>query len=167
MNESDFSFVDIELLIVGCGEDGAGDDAVGLEIVRRVSSVREEKRFSAPGEATASLRSVASGHPYLLFVDAVSMTSLPGTVHLLSLPNDEIRPRNLDPAAVPPGARAALLGIEIGSVAPGPLSEAVANAADFVVANIDALERQVLLHEHEKRAIALRVLAPERELAHA
>lgn len=158
----------VELVVVGCGTDGAGDDAVGLEIVRRVSAPdRLEQTFNAPDETASALNTVASRSSYLLFVDSVSTTSRPGTIHLVSLPSDIVHPRNLDPAAIPPGVKAALLGIEIDSATDGALSEAVSRAADFVVANIESIERQVLTHEHDQLPLAIHILAPEKDFEHA
>jgi hydrogenase maturation protease len=158
-----------ELVLIGCGSDCAGDDSVGLEIVRRIGGFeRYERRFTAPEEATTEVRGIVSGVPYLLFVDAVSTTSRPGAIHLVSLPNASVRPRNLDCATIPPQARAALLGIEVEALTTGPeLSDPVARAADFVVANIESLQRQVLTHEHENLPLAVHILAPERDLVHA
>jgi Ni,Fe-hydrogenase maturation factor len=159
----------VQLVVVGCGVDGGGDDAVGLEIVRRIASADAfECSFQAPEDSDGEVRQIAAGDSYLLFVDAVVTRSRPGAIHLVSLPNSGLEPRNLMSASLSGAKHAALLAIEIPEVRTGPgLSEVVARAADFVVANFDSLQRQVLVHEHDNLPLAIHILAPENEPLHA
>ena len=150
------------MMIVGCGNPDAGDDGVGLEIVRRLGEhgdcgcdLRAE---TAPGMELLELFPLAD---VILFVDAVVSGGAPGTIHLTSLPSDELEPRALGSlsshgwgvgeavklarALGRPMPRLYLLGIEAGTVAEGaPISDAVEHAIAQVVERVSALRLLLL-----------------------
>jgi hydrogenase maturation protease len=165
---------DRRLLIVGCGNPDAGDDSAGLEIVRRLSELRdcgcELRAESAPGVGLLDIFALGE---VILFADAVSSGGIPGTLYLTSLPSKEVEPRalgalsshgwGLSEAVNLAGAlghtvpRLFLLGIEAGTLAQGsPRSLAVEQAVKLVVETISDL-RFLLLHSG---AIATRSFDP-------
>ena len=165
---------DGRLLIVGCGSPDAGDDSAGLEIVRRLSEKGdcgcELRAETAPG---VELLDIFALGEVILFADAVSSGRMPGTVHLTSLPSEELEPRalgalsshgwglsealNLARALGHTVPRLFLLGIEAGTLAQGsPRSPAVEQAVKLVVERISDL-RFLLLHSG---AIATRSFDP-------
>ena len=155
----------LSMRVVGCGNAQAGDDGAGLEIVRRL---RERgdctcellERPQAGLELMDALRD-ADG---VLFIDAVSSGSPPGTLHLVPLPSATVVPRALGAISshgwglaetlrlmaalhhrLP---RLALLGVEIESAQPGaPRSAAVESAVQVVVERFEALEKFLTLEE--------------------
>ena len=153
------------MLIVGCGNPEAGDDSVGLEIVRRLGEhgdcgcdLRAE---TAPGIELLELFPLAD---VILFVDAVVSGGAPGTLYLTSLPSKELEPQalgslsshgwgvgevvKLADALGRPMPRLYLLGIEAGTVAEGaPRSEAVEEAIALVVERVSALKLLLLNSE--------------------
>ncbi len=152
-------------LIVGCGNPEAGDDSVGLEIVRRLDEhgdcgcdLRAE---TAPGIELLELFPLAD---VILFVDAVVSGGAPGTLFLTSLPSRELEARalgslsnhgwgvgevvKLADALGRPMPRLYLLGIEAGTVAQGaPRSEVVEQAIALVVERVSALKLLLLTSE--------------------
>ncbi len=152
-------------LIVGCGNPDAGDDSVGLEIVRRLGEhgdcgcdLRAE---TAPGIELLELFPLAD---VILFVDAVVSGGAPGTLHLTSLPSKELEPQalgslsshgwgvgevvKLADALGRPMPRIYLLGIEAGTVAEGAArSDAVEEAIALVVERVSALKLLLLTSE--------------------
>lgn len=153
------------MMIVGCGNPDAGDDSVGLEIVRRLREqgdcgcdLRAER---APGVDLLDLFPLAD---VILFVDAVVGGGAPGSIHLTSLPSGELEPRALGSlsshgwgvgevvklanALGRPVPRLYLLGIEAGTVAAGaPRSAAVEEAIALVVERVSALRLLLLTSE--------------------
>jgi hydrogenase maturation protease len=153
------------LLIVGCGNPDAGDDSVGLEIVRRLGEhgdcgcdLRAE---TAPGVELLELFPLAD---VILFVDAVVSGGAPGTLYLTSLPAKELEPQalgslsshgwgvgevvKLADALGRPTPRLYLLGIEAGAVAVGAArSDAVEEAIALVVERVAALKLLLLTSE--------------------
>jgi hydrogenase maturation protease len=144
--------------VVGCGNAQAGDDSVGLEIVRRL---RERgdcacELLERP-QAGLELMDVLRDTGRVLFIDAVSSGAAPGTLHLVPLPSASVVPRALNAISshgwglvetlrlmaalhyrLP---RLALLGVEIESVQPGAArSAAVESGVQMVVECFEALE---------------------------
>jgi hydrogenase maturation protease len=150
------------MMIVGCGNPDAGDDSVGLEIVRRLQErgdcgcdLRAEP---APGVDLLELFPLAD---VILFVDAVLSSDAPGTLYLAPLPSKELEPRALGSlsshgwgigevlklanALGRPAPRLFLLGIEAATVAEGaPRSATVEEAIALVVERISALKLLLL-----------------------
>jgi hydrogenase maturation protease len=150
------------LLIVGVGNPDAGDDGVGMEIVRRL---RERGDCScdlraepAPGVDLLELFPLAA---VILFVDAVVSGGAPGTLFLAPLPSKELEPRALGSlsshgwgigevlklanALGRPVPRLFLLGIEAATVAEGaPRSPAVEEAIALAVDKFSALKLLLL-----------------------
>jgi len=150
------------MMIVGCGNPDAGDDSVGLEIVRRLQErgdcgcdLRAEP---APGVDLLELFPLAA---VILFVDAVVSGGAPGTLYLAPLPSKELEPRALGSlsshgwgigevlklanALGRPVPRLFLLGIEAATVAEGaPRSATVEEAIALVVERISALKLLLL-----------------------
>jgi hydrogenase maturation protease len=146
------------LLIVGCGNPHAGDDSVGLEIVRRLSELGDcgcELRVEpAPGLELLDFFPLAE---VILFVDAVVSGGAPGTLYLAPLPSNELEPRaigslsghgwgvgevlKLAQALGRSVPRLFLLGIEAATVAEGAArSGAVEKAIALVVERISSLK---------------------------
>jgi hydrogenase maturation protease len=151
------------LRVVGCGNAQAGDDSVGLEIVRRLRA-RDEctcELLERP-QAGLELMDVLRDAERVLFIDAVSSGAPVGTLHLVPLPSDSVVPRALGAISshgwgleetlrlmaalhyrLP---RLALLGVEIESARPGaPRSPAVESAVHLVVERFEALETFLML----------------------
>jgi hydrogenase maturation protease len=149
----------VSLRVVGCGNAQAGDDSVGLEIVRRL---RERgdcacELLERP-QAGLELMDVLRDAERILFIDAVSSGLPAGTLHLVPLPSATVVPRALGAISshgwglaetlrlmaalhyrLP---RLALLGVEIESAQPGTLrSAAVESAVQKVVEGFEALEK--------------------------
>jgi len=153
------------MLMVGCGNPDAGDDSVGLEIVRRLGEhgdcgcdLRAE---TAPGVELLELFPLAD---VILFVDAVVSGGAPGTLYLTALPSKELEPQalgslsshgwgvgevvKLADALGRPTPRLYLLGIEAGAVAVGAArSDAVEEAIALVVERVAALKLLLLTSE--------------------
>ena len=153
------------MIMVGCGNPGAGDDSVGLEIVRRLGDQGDcgcdLRAETAPGVELLELFPLAD---VILFVDAVVSGGAPGTLYLTSLPSKELDPQALGSlsshgwgvgevvklagALGRPMPRLYLLGIEAGTVAEGaPRSEAVEEAIALVGERISALKLLLLTSE--------------------
>lgn len=139
------------LLVVGCGNELAGDDSAGVEIVRRL----QERGDSACQVRTVAYAGVELLEAFpavdmILFVDAVASGAPPGTLHLVPLPSREVELRAiaslschgwglsetlaLAQALRRPIPRLMLLGIEADGVDMGaPRSAAVEQAIGAVV----------------------------------
>jgi hydrogenase maturation protease len=160
------SGVGIRLRVVGCGNTYAGDDSVGLEVVRRLRAAGNCgcELIEMP-QASVELLDLLHDAAAVLFVDAVSSGAPPGTVHLASLPSSEIEPRALGSlsghgwglaeilklanALRRQTARLMLLGVEVGTVAPGAVrTQAVEEAIQTVVEKFAQL--RALVAEAEK-----------------
>jgi len=149
-------------LIVGCGNPDAGDDSVGLEIVRRLRTRGdcgcELRTETAPGVDLLDVFPLAD---VILFVDAVVSGGAPGNLYLTSLPSKELEPRALGSLSSHgwgigevlklaevlgwPLPRLYFLGIEAGLVAEGaPRSAAVEEAIALVVERVSALKLLLL-----------------------
>ena len=141
----------IRLRVVGCGNTYAGDDSVGPEIVRRLRARGDCQceLFEMP-PAGVELLDLLQGATVVLFIDAVSSGAPPGTMHLASLPLSEIEPRALGSLSTHGWGltevlelaevlgrqtpRLMLLGVEVGTVAPGAVrTQAVEGAIQTVV----------------------------------
>ena len=145
------------LRVVGCGNPHAGDDSVGLEVVRRLRARGDcECELLEMPQASVEMLDLLQGGGVVLFVDAVSSGAPPGTVHLAPLPSSGIEPRALGSlsshgwglaemlglagALRRPTPRLMLLGLEVGTVAPGaPRSAAVEGATRTVVERFSQL----------------------------
>jgi hydrogenase maturation protease len=162
------------LLIVGCGNPAAGDDSAGIEIVRRLTELGDcgcdLRAETAPGVGLLDLFPLAD---VILLADAVSSGRVPGTLHLTSLPSEELEGRALGALsshgwslfetlelaralgrAIP---RLFLLGIEVGTVAQGARrSPAVERAIGLVVERIPDLKALLLA----SAAIGSRTFSP-------
>ncbi|MFB3921902.1 MAG: hydrogenase maturation protease [Terriglobia bacterium] len=145
------------LRVVGLGNAFAGDDSVGLEIVNRLRA-REECDYEllALPQAGVELIDALENIDAVLFIDAVSSGSPPGTLHLVPLPCGEVASRALSSlsshgwglaealelmaALGRPIPRLALLGVEIATVEAGrPRSPAVETAIETVVERFPAI----------------------------
>jgi hydrogenase maturation protease len=145
------------LRVVGCGNAFAGDDAAGLEIVRRLREQNPcEAEIRAMPQASVELEELFEGADTVLFIDAVASGAPPGTLHLLALPSPEVEPRALSslsshgwhlPEVLRLRAalgqrtpRLMLLGVEVETVSPGAArSEAVEEAIRTVVERFSSL----------------------------
>ena len=137
------------LLVVGCGNSLAGDDSVGLEIVRRLRERYElegaQQPQSLPSDCACTFLQLADAGPGLLelfpqaeailFIDAVESGATPGTIHTVRLPSNNIIPRALGTVSTHgwslketlglaqalgrPVPRLWLVGIELQDVTPG------------------------------------------------
>lgn len=81
--------------VVGCGNDAAADDAAGIELVERLRasadlSGPELCDFSVVPSAGPEMLDLLDAGGTILFVDAVSSGSPPGTLHLIPLPSSSI-----------------------------------------------------------------------------
>jgi hydrogenase maturation protease len=139
------------LLVVGCGNELAGDDSAGVEIVRRLKERGESTcQFRSMPCADVELLELFPSVDMILFVDAVASGAPAGTLHLVPLPSREAEPRamaslsshgwglteivELAEALGRPIPRLMLLGVEAGSVNPGATrSVAVERAIEVVV----------------------------------
>lgn len=150
------------LLIVGCGNPDAGDDSVGLEIVRRLGELGdcgcELRAEPGPGVDLLDLFTLAE---VIVIVDAVSGGGDPGTLYLTSLPSKELESRavgsisshgwglsealQLAHALGRTTPRLFLLGIEAGTVAKGASRSAAVEAAVGLVVERIAGLRSLLL----------------------
>ena len=165
-SRSDAGEAGLHLRVVGCGNPHAGDDSVGLEVVRRLRARGEGacELLEMP-QASVEMLDLLQGAGVVLFVDAVSSGAPPGTVHLAPLPSSVIEPRALGSlsghgwglaemlglagALGRPTPRLMLLGVEVGTVGPGETcTPAVEGAIQIVVEKFPQL--RVLLTEAEQ-----------------
>jgi hydrogenase maturation protease len=134
------------LRVVGCGNPYAGDDAAGLEIVRRLRERWEGscELLDRP-QAGLELLDCLQGAEVVLFVDAVSSGAPPGTLHLVPLPSPDLEARGLGALSSHgwgltealslmsalgwQAPHLYLLGIEIATLAPDAPRSAVVEAA--------------------------------------
>jgi hydrogenase maturation protease len=130
-----FAVFPSHLRVVGCGNVTASDDGLGIALVERLRSKSFDKslcEFTVVPYAGPELLTLMREGETILFVDAVTSGSPPGTVHLIPLPSPslEAKPvsslsshgwglletielaRRLKPALPP----MFLLGIELDSV---------------------------------------------------
>jgi hydrogenase maturation protease len=146
------------LIVVGCGNPAQGDDAVGLEIVRRLQLECTDQRcgFHLLTHAGVELLEMLDSAQVLLIVDAITTGAPAGSLHLIPFPSAGVPRRAVppvsghdwDPFSVLELASALgrrlpqvmLLGVEIDTVRAGSaLSEPVTRAAQTVVALFPAL----------------------------
>ncbi len=84
------------LMVLGCGNPFAGDDNVGLELVRRLRARGScGCEFRDLPEGGLGLLELFDRADIILFVDAVLSGAPPGTLHLVPLPAREVVPRAL------------------------------------------------------------------------
>ncbi len=145
------------LLVLGCGSPFAGDDAAGLEIIRRLrESAVAGLRLQELTQPLADFSELTDPAEVVLIIDAVVSGSPPGTLHLVPFPDPNLQPRGLsalsthgwglqDSVALARALghelpRVLLLGIECGAVAPGtPLSAPVEQAVSEIVRRFAAI----------------------------
>jgi hydrogenase maturation protease len=149
------------LLVVGCGNHFAGDDSVGLEILRRLRICGgcgcEFRELPGGGFGLIEL---FDGADIILFVDAVLSDAPPGTLHLIPMPSQDVAPRVLGAvsshgwgldealrlalALGRPVPRLMLLGIELESVTKGAKrTELVDATLEAVVEHFPQIQAQV------------------------
>ncbi|MHB9001836.1 MAG: hydrogenase maturation protease, partial [Thermoanaerobaculia bacterium] len=84
------------LLIIGCGNEFAGDDAAGVEIVRRVVERYGEKyEFHAAPRVAIELLEILAGRDWAIVIDAVASGAPPGTIHVVALHAHSLVTRSL------------------------------------------------------------------------
>jgi hydrogenase maturation protease len=149
--------------VVGCGNDTASDDALGIELVERLHasaglSGPELCDFSVVPSAGPEMLDLMDAGGTILFVDAVSSGSPPGTLHLIPLPSTSIEAKPVSSLSShgwglletielarrlkPSVPSMFLLGIELASVELfGPQSLAVEQAMERVVEGFPHLVR--------------------------
>jgi hydrogenase maturation protease len=138
-------------LVVGLGNPLAGDDAIGLDIVRAAAPMTSCDLMELPLAGTRLFDLLDREGP-VLFVDAVVSDAPAGTIHLLNLPDECVHPRSFTSLSthgwnlrevlslrnvlglVSP--RIALLGIEVEDVSLGSLASAVLKQTSVALANI-------------------------------
>jgi hydrogenase maturation protease len=138
-------------LVVGLGNPLAGDDAIGLDIVRAAAPMTSCDLMELPLAGTRLFDLLDREGP-VLFVDAVVSDAPAGTIHLLNLPDECVHPRSFTSLSthgwnlgevlslrnvlglVSP--RIALLGIEVEDVSPGSLASAVLKQTSVALASI-------------------------------
>ncbi|MEM6733328.1 MAG: hydrogenase maturation protease, partial [Myxococcota bacterium] len=81
------------LTIIGCGNANRSDDAVGVEVARRVrdrlaASTREDVQVFDCGTAGMEVMFAARGTEHLIIVDASKSGSEPGTIY--NVPGEEL-----------------------------------------------------------------------------
>jgi hydrogenase maturation protease len=146
-------------LVVGLGNPVAGDDSVGIEMIRLLRGQPnldcELLELTQPG---LNLLELCQRKDWILFVDGVSSGALPGTIHLIPLPSAEIEAKSsatlsshgfglpevidLCRALNRPTPALILLGIEVRTVRPGdPRSPEVESAMQAVVSGFPYLQK--------------------------
>lgn len=157
----------LKLIVVGCGNDFAGDDGAGPELVRHLAMKEGATgmQFHYVAQPGVELLETLAPAEAVLFVDAIVGAGPAGTVILAKLPGDAVVARNigslsthgwgmdemvnLASALARPLPPMALLGIEIHEALPGgAVSEPVKRAIEDVVARFDKVREQLdeLLH---------------------
>jgi hydrogenase maturation protease len=150
------------LLVIGCGNWLAGDDAAGLELARRLrQSGLEECGARDLPRLSLEVLDLFEKSERVLFLDAVMAGAPVGTLHLVPLPWPGMEPRSLGSVTthgwgIAEIVRLAkslhrrlpklyLLGIEIESIAPGtPLSPAVRGSLERAAEGFAGLRRWLL-----------------------
>ncbi len=136
--------------VVGCGS-ACGDDALGWEVVRRLTAQLPRGVELYAAEGGHRILDVLDGRGTLILVDAVSSGGPPGTVHRFEWPDPAVRilrpgsTHVLGPASalqlaaalgiLPP--RVVVFGIEVERLgAAGDLSAPVASAVSELIRRI-------------------------------
>jgi hydrogenase maturation protease len=147
------------LIVVGCGNPAQGDDAVGLEVVRRLQLECTDTRcrFFTLNHTGVELLDLIDSAQVLLVIDAIATGAPPGSLHLIPFPSTGSLTRRAAPSlsghdwdpfsvlelACALGRRlpqVVLLGIEIDTARTGStLSEPVNRAVHTVVALFPSL----------------------------
>jgi hydrogenase maturation protease len=147
---------DFPLLVVGCGSEVAGDDAVGSELVQLLARLhpRGDVRFALLPRPGLELLEVFEHEEHIVFVDAIVSDRDPGTVLIAPLPSDGVRLRSsvaaegfgIDEVLAlgrSLGRRVpltTLLGIEVSGCGQASLlSEPVAHAMNFLIEKFDEI----------------------------
>lgn len=88
----------LRLLVIGCGNPMAGDDSVGVEILRRLRAQADGFcQLRELPHANVELLELFDTADVILFLDAVVSGAPPGTLHLVPLPSPSLAPRALGP----------------------------------------------------------------------
>lgn len=88
----------LRLLVIGCGNPLAGDDSVGVEILRRLRARADGAcQFRDLPQANVELLELFDEADVILFLDAVVSGAPAGTLHLVPLPWPGLVPRALGP----------------------------------------------------------------------
>jgi hydrogenase 3 maturation protease len=135
-------------VVIGIGSEFNGDDAAGIEAVRRlqvdlagVENLLALDGGAAPENATAPIRRFAPG--LVIMIDCAAMEAAPGTIAWLKM--EDLDGLSASTHTLPPsvlakylqaelGCDVGLIGIQPESLAFGaPLSAAVSRAVDEVV----------------------------------
>lgn len=149
--------------VVGCGNDTASDDGLGIELVERLRACADLSGpdlcdFTIIPSAGPELLDLLDACGTILFVDAVSSGSPPGTLHLIPLPSPAIEAKPvsslsshgwglLETIELARRLRPALpslflLGIELASVDPcSPHTLAVERTMERIVEGFPRLVR--------------------------
>jgi len=165
--------MDGRLLVVGCGNSLAGDDAAGVEVVSRLLARGGDpaRHLLLPHLGVEFLDCIApkqkrvraldgAGAGAVLFIDAVRSGAAPGAVHFFRADSAEFEARpmaalsahgwslgemlKLARALGRPLPAVFVLGIEAGDVTPGaPRSAAVERAIESVVARFPELQARL------------------------
>jgi hydrogenase maturation protease len=141
------------MTVIGCGNESAGDDMVGLVLVNRLARTAHEgcvfRTITNPIDLLESVPHEGTA----LIVDGVIGHDAPGAIHLTRLRAGEpamtgLSGHTLDLEAVVrlgealgrPLPTLMLLGIEIGSAEPGTLmTDTVGEAVEYCQAHFDEL----------------------------
>jgi len=150
------------IVVVGCGNPAQGDDAAGLEVVRRLQAECNDTRcrFHTLTHAGVELLDLLGAAEVLVIVDAMCTGAPAGSLHFLPFPTSMMgsaRPplsgHDWDPFSILELAAALgrhlppvmLLGIEIDVARTGSaLSDPVLRAVQTVVALFPALVSRLL-----------------------
>ena len=146
-------------LVVGLGNPLAGDDSVGIELVRLLRDQPnldcELLELMQPG---LNVLQLCERKDWILFIDGVSSGALPGTIHLIPLPSAEVEAKSMAAlsshgfgllevldlcrALHRPTPALMLFGIEMGTVKLGDCrSPEVESAMQAVVSAFPYLQR--------------------------
>lgn len=156
------------VLVVGCGNEQAGDDGAGAALIRRLMRRPPPActlRMCARGPL--DVLELLDAADSIVFVDAVVSGAAPGTIHLTTLPSPGVQGKlvggisahgwSVVEAIDLAGALRRrvpsmfLIGIEADAMMPGTtLSPAVQRAVDYCEAHFDELRRRA---ERGERAI--------------
>jgi len=172
------------VLVVGCGNEQAGDDGAGAALIRRLMRRPPPActlRVCARGPL--DVLELLDAADSIVFVDAVVSGAAPGTIHLTTLPSPGVQGKlvggisahgwSVVEAIDLAGAlhrripRVFLIGIEAGQMTAGAaLSPAVERAVDYCEAHFDELRGYAERGETAMMSVATmaaqhRVLSPE------
>ena len=149
------------LLVIGCGNWMAGDDAAGLELARQLRAQGSDCGPRDLPRLSLEVLDLFEEAERVLFLDAVVSGAPVGTLHLVPLPWPGMEPRSLGSVSthgwgIPEIVRLAealhrrvpklyLLGIEIESISPGaPLTSAVRAAVERAMEQFEVIREWLI-----------------------